>query len=75
MTAREPLPVVKRTAALERRCRAKELVTKASRALVDRLPLAAALADAAMAELREADAELALLDGNDQDSTSQEQTR
>ena len=64
MNARDLSPELKRTAALERRRRAKQLVDKATRAIIDKHPLAAALADAAMAELAEADAELAALEAS-----------
>lgn len=55
-------PELRREAALERRRRAKTLVDKAARALNDGVPLAHAMGDAAMAELRAADAELAAID-------------
>src|SRR5436305_1412853 len=62
MTARD-LPIeLKREAALERIRRGKELMTKASRALLDRHPMAVALGDAAKAEMDDARAELAALD-------------
>ena len=54
---------LKRQEAVERVRRAKEFVTRAARAAVDGLPLAAALGDAAMEELSEARADLAALDG------------
>ena len=56
-----PLPL-RRAAALERLRRAKQLMTRAARALIDKHPLAAALGDAALAEHNEARDELAALD-------------
>jgi len=70
MTARDLPPDLQREAAFERRRRAKELVTKAACALVDQHPTAAALGDAALVELREADAELAHLDAEDEERRS-----